>query len=289
MASSREMVEFLDSTLSLPDYKDVSINGLQVGAPDEIERIGFAVDACLAAFRKAAEEKCQLLIVHHGLFWGGLQSLTGAHLDRVRALLEHDVALYSAHLPLDAHETFGNSALLARELGLTPAGGFARYQTVFCGVQGTADLETTTLVTACDAFARRHGGQAIASAMDPGRRTQRWAVVTGAGINSDTMREAVDCGLDTIVTGEGPHWSAVDAAEKGLVIVDVKITAESKTVGKAVKDLSLPKESKLALIIPVEGSAHVPVANTVLQAGDQIIAVTSPDSKEALQAALTGM
>ena len=95
--------------------------------------------------------------------------------------------------------------------------------------------------------------------------------------------------LLTIDTGEGPHWSAVDAAEKGLVIVDVKITAESKTVGKAVKDLSLPKESKLALIIPVEGSAHVPVANTVLQAGDQIIAVTSPDSKEALQAALTGM
>jgi len=76
--------------------------------------------------------------------------------------------------------------------------------------------------------------------------------------------------------------------EKGLVIVDVKITPESATVGKMVKELSLPKESKLALVIPHEGSTHVPAANTVLQAGDQIIAVTSPESKEALKAALSG-
>ena len=77
--------------------------------------------------------------------------------------------------------------------------------------------------------------------------------------------------------------------EKGLVLVDVKISPESNTVGKAVKDLSLPKDSKLALIIPTEGSAHVPVAHTVLQAGDQIIAITPPESKEALKAALGGI
>jgi len=77
--------------------------------------------------------------------------------------------------------------------------------------------------------------------------------------------------------------------EKGLVIVDVKITAESTTVGKMVKELSLPKESKLALVIPNAGSAHVPAANTVLNSGDQIIAVTSPESKEALKSALSGI
>jgi len=77
--------------------------------------------------------------------------------------------------------------------------------------------------------------------------------------------------------------------EKGLVIVDVKISPESTTVGKTVKELSLPKESKLALIIPHEGSAHVPVANTILRAGDQVIAVTPPESKEALKAALRGV
>ena len=221
MNTARELAQLANELLrcrETPDYP-LALNGLQVDNRAPVTRIAAAVDCSQRTIRGAIDAGANLLVVHHGLFWGGLQPLTGAHLDRVRALLEHDVALYSAHLPLDAHETFGNSALLARELGLTPAGGFARYQTVFCGVQGTADLETTTLVTACDAFARRHGGQAIASAIDPGRRTQRWAVVTGAGINSDTMREAVDCGLDTIVTGEGPHWSAVDAAEKGLVIV----------------------------------------------------------------------
>lgn len=201
-----------------PDYS-LALNGLQVDNRAPVTRIAAAVDCSQRTIRGAIAAGANLLVVHHGLFWGGLQPLTGAHLERVRLLLEHDVALYSAHLPLDAHETFGNSTLLARELGLTPAGGFARYQTVFCGVQGTADLPTAQLVASCDAFARRHGGQAVVSAMDPGRRTHRWAVVTGAGISSDTMREAVDCELDTIITGEGPHWSAVDAAEKGLAIV----------------------------------------------------------------------
>lgn len=77
--------------------------------------------------------------------------------------------------------------------------------------------------------------------------------------------------------------------EKGLVLVDVRISSEATTVGKAVKELSLPKESKLALVIPREGSAHVPAANTVLQAGDQIIAVTSPGSEEELRTALGGV
>jgi Trk K+ transport system NAD-binding subunit len=74
-----------------------------------------------------------------------------------------------------------------------------------------------------------------------------------------------------------------------LVIVDVKISAESTTVGKAVKELVLPKESRLVLVIPGQGSSHVPTANTVLLAGDQLIAITSPDSKEALRSALGGV
>jgi trk system potassium uptake protein TrkA len=76
--------------------------------------------------------------------------------------------------------------------------------------------------------------------------------------------------------------------DKGLVIVDVRITTESTTVGKSIKELVLPKESKLVLIIPGQGNVHVPIANTVLLAGDQIIAITSPDSKEALRTALGG-
>jgi trk system potassium uptake protein TrkA len=77
--------------------------------------------------------------------------------------------------------------------------------------------------------------------------------------------------------------------DKGLVLVDVKVNPESATVGKMVKELALPKESKLALVIPKSGNAHVPLANTVLQAGDQVIAVTPPESEEALRAALRGV
>jgi trk system potassium uptake protein TrkA len=100
---------------------------------------------------------------------------------------------------------------------------------------------------------------------------------------TDLIIEAIEREVPT-----HPVTQLLTLDEKGLVIVDVKIPPESSTVGKAVKDLELPKESKLALIIPNEGSAHVPVANTILQAGDQIIAITPPESKEALRAALSG-
>src|SRR4030043_168110 len=86
-----------------------------------------------------------------------------------------------------------------------------------------------------------------------------------------------------------PGTQLLTLDEKGLIIVDVRISPESSSIGKVVKDLSLPKESKLALIIPTEGNAHVPLAHTVLKAGDQIIAITPSENKEELEAALGGM
>jgi dinuclear metal center YbgI/SA1388 family protein len=201
-----------------PDYS-LALNGLQVDNRTPITRIVAAVDCSQRTIQGAIDAKANLLVVHHGLFWGGLQPLTGAHLARVRALLDHDIALYAAHLPLDAHETMGNSFLLARALGLTPDGGFGRYQSIFCGVQGGAELKTLDLIAACHRFAVSHGGQAIASSIAPERRTTRWGIVSGAGVNQDTLREAMELGIDTLITGEGPHWSAVDAEEKGLVII----------------------------------------------------------------------
>jgi dinuclear metal center YbgI/SA1388 family protein len=221
MNSAAELAQRANELLrcrETPDYTP-ALNGLQVDNRTPVRRIAAAVDCSRRTIRGAVEAGANLLVVHHGLFWGGLQPLTGPHLERVRALLEYDMALYAAHLPLDAHETMGNSVLLARTLGLEPEGGFARYQTIFCGVHGQAALATDDLIAACDRFARTHGGQALASPHDAGRRTHRWGVVTGAGVNAETMREATELGLDTIITGEGPHWSAVDAEEKGLVII----------------------------------------------------------------------
>jgi len=101
---------------------------------------------------------------------------------------------------------------------------------------------------------------------------------------TDIILEAIEREVPT-----HPLTHLLTISEKGQLIVDVKISLESTTVGKAVKELSLPKESKLALIIPEEGSAHVPIANTVLRAGDQVIALTTPESEEALRTALRGI
>ena len=201
-----------------PDYPQ-ALNGIQVAHRGPVKKIAAAVDTSARTIRAAADAGANLLLVHHGLFWGGLQPLTGPHYSRVRLLLDHDVALYSAHLPLDAHPTFGNSFLLARAIGLEPGAGFARHETIECGVRGPSDLPTAELVSRLDVFAKSHGGGAIASAFSPERRTRHWAICSGSGVTANTIREAVDHGVDTLISGEGPHWSAVDAEEKGLVIV----------------------------------------------------------------------
>lgn len=215
------IVAHLDALLEIartPDYPP-ALNGLQVDHRGPVTRVAAAVDASLFTIREAAARGANLLLVHHGLFWGGLQPLTGPHLARVRTLLESDLAIYSAHLPLDAHGTFGNSRLLAGELGLEVSGGFARHQQIDCGVRGEADLDTEELVARVTAWARPHGHHTVASAIPAGHRTRRWAICSGSGVQAETMREAITTGVDTLIVGEGPHWSAVDAPERGLVIV----------------------------------------------------------------------
>jgi dinuclear metal center YbgI/SA1388 family protein len=211
----------LDSALRVretPDYPP-ALNGVQVQHRGPVQKIAAAVDVSARTIRAAIDADANLLLVHHGLFWAGLQPLTGPLYERVRLLLEHDVALYSAHLPLDAHPTFGNSRLLALEIGLEVTAGFAHYQTIDCGVRGLSDIPTSDLVKRLHAFAASHGGSARASVATPARRTRHWAICSGAGASVETIREAVELGVDTLITGEGPHWTAVDAEEKGLVII----------------------------------------------------------------------
>ena len=216
-----EIVTHLDALLrtgETPDYA-AAMNGLQVEHQGPVTRIAAAVDCSARTIRGAIDGGANLLLVHHGLFWGGLQPLAGALYRRVRLLLDHDLALYASHLPLDAHERFGNSFLLAREIGLVPSAGFARHETINCGVRGEADLATVELCSRLSAFARTHGGGVRASAMEPGRRTRRWAICSGAGVTTETLAEARVSRIDTLISGEGPHWSAVDAEERGLVII----------------------------------------------------------------------
>jgi dinuclear metal center YbgI/SA1388 family protein len=217
-----EIAAHLDARLAIattPDYPN-AVNGLQVdnrGGP--ITAIAAAVDASARTIAAAAEGGANLLLVHHGLFWSGVQPIRGGSYNRLRLLIDRDIAVYSAHLPLDRDPTLGNNALLARALGLTPTGPFAHFGALDIGVRGDDTLPTGELLVAAQRFAGAYGGSAIASAFDPQRVTRRWGICTGAGADADTMREAAALGLDTLIVGEGPHWTAVSAPEQGLVII----------------------------------------------------------------------
>ncbi|MEO6209264.1 MAG: Nif3-like dinuclear metal center hexameric protein [Gemmatimonadaceae bacterium] len=221
MTSLTRIASELDSllrTADIPDYPQ-AINGIQVETQAEIVKVAAAVDLRERTIKAALDAGANLLLVHHGLFWAGLQPLRGPYYRRIHALLASGMGLYSSHLPLDAHPEIGNCVLFARELGLTPSAGFARYKTIDVGVRGDDVIATSELLARADAVARRWGGTARSSTSTPARTTKRWAVCTGAGASADTLRECVDYGVDTLIVGEGPHWTAVDADEMGIVII----------------------------------------------------------------------
>jgi len=201
-----------------PDYP-MALNGLQLDHRGPVRRIAAAVDVSLRSIQGAVDGGANFLLVHHGLFWGGAQPIVGGAFARLRMLFDHDVAVYSAHLPLDSHPELGNNALFARELELTPSRTFATYQGVPVGLSGDTDTPTDVILSLADAFARRHHGTARSSVIPPDHRTRRWAICTGAGASTETLREAEAGRIDTLITGEGPHHTAVEAPERGIVVI----------------------------------------------------------------------
>ena len=208
------LVQYMDEYLGAtahPDYPG-ALNGLQVGGPEAVERIVVAVDASEASITEAAARGADLMIVHHGLFWGGLRPLTGRNLRRVRGLLENRIALYSCHLPLDGHPEVGNSALLARAIGLQLEGRFAAYQGAEVGWHGrpTQPLDLPGLVATLETTLE---GPVHVVPGGP-ERIDRVGVVTGGG--ASFIEDAARLGLDALVTGEGSHHSHFDAMELGV-------------------------------------------------------------------------
>jgi dinuclear metal center YbgI/SA1388 family protein len=217
-----QIVEFLDETLltsTTPDYP-TAFNGLQLANRGSVTKVAAAVDFSSQVIKAAIAEDADLLIVHHGMFWAGVQPLVGASYTRLRQLLDADVAVYSSHLPLDRHPQLGNNALMAKALGLKPSAEFARFKDIFIGVQGVCDIATSTLIEQAEVFSRANGGEAIATSRTRvDQRTRRWAICTGAGASAETLAEAAQHDVDTLIVGEGPHWTAVEAMERGITIV----------------------------------------------------------------------
>lgn len=220
-ANLRDVVQALDRELrtsEIPDYPG-AVNGLQFANSGQVSRVAVAVDASRAAIEAAVAEKADLLVVHHGLFWAGVQPVTGIVYEKYRALMQHDIAVYASHLPLDLHPVHGNNVLLADAFGLAPSGGFARHKTVVIGVMGEADEPTSDIVARVTAAVAPYGGTVRTSMPTMGRRTREWAICSGGGASSDTLREARERGIDTLIVGEGPHHTTVDSIEQDLCVV----------------------------------------------------------------------
>ena len=204
-----ELVSHLDHMLDVegvPDYPN-ALNGLQVENSGAVERVAVAVDASLASIDAAAAAGCSLLVVHHGMFWDGNRPVIGRRHARLRSLFDHDIALYSAHLPLDVHAEMGNNALLSRAIGVDPRGHFGSFQGFPIGTWGDLDISREALCARLDELL------GVRVRMIPGgpERIRRVGVVTGSA--ADLTGEAIAVGLDAFITGEGAHHTFFDAME----------------------------------------------------------------------------
>ena len=214
-AATAEVASYLDAYLdtgAIRDWKN-ALNGLQVANSGRVHRVAGAVDGSEQTISAAIARGCDLLLVHHGLFWSGNRPVTGSRYRRLKALLENDVAVYSAHLPLDVHPDLGNNVLLARALGLEPSGTFAPHEGRDIGVTASCDLDRAQLVAQLE---RELGGGVRLIAGGP-TRVARIGVLTGSG--GSAIADAIATGLDTLVTGEGSHHTYIDAMEEGLNLI----------------------------------------------------------------------
>jgi dinuclear metal center YbgI/SA1388 family protein len=181
---------------------DNSLNGIQVdndGA--EIAKIAFAVDACLETFKQAAAAGAGLLFVHHGLFWGQPLRVAGGHRERLRFLLDHNLALYAAHLPLDQHPALGNNAGLAELLGIGPLEPFGEYHGRKIGFKG-ALAQPLTIEEAVKRISFK-GRQPLGVYPFGKRENLSCAVVSGGA--AEEALQALEEGVDLYVTGEASH------------------------------------------------------------------------------------
>ena len=211
-ASLADIVAFCDRNLrtaEIGDY-DGAANGLQVENSGAVTRIAAAVDASLATVKLAIAAKADLLIIHHGLFWSPSHPWTGKKHELLRLLVENNLAIYSSHLPLDAHSKLGNNARLCAALGLKNLKPFFASHGQTIGFKSEAKISRIELADRLEKATGSKpkiipGGQAVC---------KKIGVVTG-GAGAELKQAAAE-GVDTFITGEGPHWTFALAEELGL-------------------------------------------------------------------------
>ncbi len=210
-----DLVAYLDRYLRVASIPDSSPNGLQVQGGARVVRVGFAVDASVKTIQAAAKARASFLVVHHGLWWGRHEQIVGNLRARIAALIEHDVSLYAAHLPLDCHDEVGNNVELARRLSLTVEAPFGEYKGVEIGVaaKSARPVRRAAFVKSIErALSTRAGVLAFGPAT-----VRRVAIVSGAG--AALVEAAARAGFDTLLTGESSHAAYHPAREAAINLV----------------------------------------------------------------------
>ena len=212
MGSLSEIVSYTDDFLRVHDVGDWdnALNGLQIENSGRITRLGAAVDVSTRVLAEAAKKKVDLLIVHHGLFWPGLQPVTRALRRQLHLAFENDIALYSAHLPLDIHPKVGNNAKLVAALGLKSAQPFLKEKGQPIGLKARVSTPRSDLVRKL-----RHVLNGPVKIFDVGPKQTRMIGIETGGAGSEIYWVAQE-NIDTFITGEAPHWAAVAAEELGM-------------------------------------------------------------------------
>jgi dinuclear metal center YbgI/SA1388 family protein len=196
-------------TREIGDY-DGAANGLQMENSGVITKIAATVDASLATVKLAVTAKADLLIVHHGLFWSPSHPWTGKKYELLQLLIENNLAVYSSHLPLDAHPALGNNAQLCAALGLKNLTPF------FTSHGQTIGFKSPTNISRNELAAKLERATGVKPKIIPGGKNicKKIGVVTG-GAGAELKLAAAE-GVDTFITGEGPHWTYALAEELGL-------------------------------------------------------------------------
>jgi dinuclear metal center YbgI/SA1388 family protein len=211
-ASLSTIVRYCDRTLKtseIEDYKG-AVNGLQVENDGRVTRIAAAVDGSLATARMAVEAGADLLIVHHGLFWGPSHPWTKNRYALLKELLGANLAVYSSHLPLDAHPKFGNNAGLCSVLGFKNLEPFFFDRGMHLGFQANVRVSREALA---NKLTKALGAEPTILPGGP-KQCRRVGVVTG-GAGAELFKAASE-GVDTFITGEGPHHTFGMAEDAGI-------------------------------------------------------------------------
>ncbi|MDA7917261.1 Nif3-like dinuclear metal center hexameric protein [Akkermansiaceae bacterium] len=212
MANLDEIVEFLEGELrtsEVPDYEG-AYNGLQLQNEGRVTKVAAAVDASLPVIEKAIAADADLLVVHHGMFWQGVRSFVGPTYHKIKKAMDHGLAIYSSHIPLDIHPTWGNNILLAEALGFDETAPFFDWKGIMLGRSVNSDQTLAELEGRLSAVL---GGPVLVQGAKEGE-VGRVGIITG-GAGSEVEAIAAQ-GINTFVTGEGPHWSAPLAEEAGV-------------------------------------------------------------------------